>query len=187
MCSSWKVMAAKSAKGRVLADATRVSSRRPAMCWISAANTAAACGAYPEGQCGRSRSFEPDGGHRRPTKQTVDPPGQGQSGDCRRRFPDATFDKALCVHVVYFWPDLIMRSLVEIASALRPGGRLALLFWTKADQAVDALPTDVSASHMWRATPCSPVTRCSCLTTAQRAAISPAAMPASFIVRSSVS
>lgn len=57
-------------------------------------------------------------------------------------FPDATFDKALCVHVVYFWPDL-MRSLGEIARVLKPGGRFALLFRTKANKAVDAFPADV--------------------------------------------
>ncbi|WP_053250259.1 class I SAM-dependent methyltransferase [Ensifer adhaerens] len=57
-------------------------------------------------------------------------------------FPDAAFDKALCVHAVYFWPDL-SRSFGEIARVLKPGGRLALLFRTNANQAVNAFPSDV--------------------------------------------
>lgn len=57
-------------------------------------------------------------------------------------FPDAAFDKALCVHVVYFWRDL-GRSFSEIGRVLKPGGRLALLFRTNASQAVSAFPADV--------------------------------------------
>lgn len=57
-------------------------------------------------------------------------------------FPDAFFDKALCVHVVYFWRDL-GRSASEIARVLKPGGRLALLFRTNESQAVGAFPADV--------------------------------------------
>lgn len=57
-------------------------------------------------------------------------------------FPDGSFDKALCVHVVYFWRDL-GRSFSEIARVLKPGGRLALLFRTNASQALGAFPTDV--------------------------------------------
>lgn len=57
-------------------------------------------------------------------------------------FPDASFEKALCVHVVYFWPDLT-RALREIARVLKPGGRLALLFRTNVSQSVDAFPADV--------------------------------------------
>jgi ubiquinone/menaquinone biosynthesis C-methylase UbiE len=56
--------------------------------------------------------------------------------------PDASFDKALCVHVVYFWRDLA-RPLSEIARVLKPGGRLALLFRTIASQSVEAFPSDV--------------------------------------------
>jgi len=58
-------------------------------------------------------------------------------------FPEGAFDKALCVHVVYFWPDL-NAALAEIARVLKPGGRLALLFRTNADAAaVNAFPADV--------------------------------------------
>jgi ubiquinone/menaquinone biosynthesis C-methylase UbiE len=57
-------------------------------------------------------------------------------------FPDGSFDKALCVHVVYFWRDL-GRSFSEIARVLKPGGRLALLFRTNESQAVSAFPADI--------------------------------------------
>jgi ubiquinone/menaquinone biosynthesis C-methylase UbiE len=58
-------------------------------------------------------------------------------------FPDNSFDKALCVHVVYFWKDLDA-CLCEIIRVLRPCGRLALLFRTKADRlAVSSFPPDI--------------------------------------------
>lgn len=58
-------------------------------------------------------------------------------------FDDGAFDKALCVHVVYFWND-IEAAFGEIARVLKPGGRLALVFRTDADQAaVRAFPADV--------------------------------------------
>lgn len=58
-------------------------------------------------------------------------------------FADAAFDKALCVHVVYFWKDLA-GPFREIARVLRPGGRLALLFRTDADAAaVATFPPEV--------------------------------------------
>jgi len=56
---------------------------------------------------------------------------------------DAAFDKALCVHVIYFWKDLDA-SFREIARVLKPGGRLVLVFRTNADKAaVEAFPADV--------------------------------------------
>ena len=58
-------------------------------------------------------------------------------------FPDATFDKALCVHVVYFWTDLVA-PLREIGRVLKPGGRLVLVLRTNANSAaVQAFPTEV--------------------------------------------
>jgi SAM-dependent methyltransferase len=61
----------------------------------------------------------------------------------RLPFEDESFDKALCVHVIYFWKDL-GAAFHEIARVLRPGGRLALLFRTNADKkAVSAFPAEV--------------------------------------------
>jgi ubiquinone/menaquinone biosynthesis C-methylase UbiE len=58
-------------------------------------------------------------------------------------FPDAMFDKALCVHVLYFWKDVDM-SLREIVRVLKPGGDLALLFRTDADlKAVASFPAEI--------------------------------------------
>ncbi|MCW3847912.1 methyltransferase domain-containing protein [Sphingomonas sp. LB-2] len=58
-------------------------------------------------------------------------------------FPDATFDKAMCIHVVYFWTDL-GAALREIARVLKPGGRLVLVLRTNANAAaVQAFPIDV--------------------------------------------
>ena len=58
-------------------------------------------------------------------------------------FADAAFDKALCVHVLYFWNDL-NQAFAEIARVLKPGGKLALLFRTSADaRAVQAFPAEV--------------------------------------------
>jgi ubiquinone/menaquinone biosynthesis C-methylase UbiE len=57
-------------------------------------------------------------------------------------FPNASFEKAMCVHVVYFWADLA-GALGEIARVLKPGGRLALLFRTNVSQSVESFPADV--------------------------------------------
>jgi ubiquinone/menaquinone biosynthesis C-methylase UbiE len=58
-------------------------------------------------------------------------------------FPADTFDKAMSVHTLYFWNDLSI-AFAEIARVLKPGGRLALLFRTTADQgAVKNFPSDV--------------------------------------------
>jgi ubiquinone/menaquinone biosynthesis C-methylase UbiE len=57
-------------------------------------------------------------------------------------FPDGSFDKALCVHVVYFWRDLD-RAFAEVARVLKPGGRFVVMFQTNASQAVGAFPADV--------------------------------------------
>ncbi|WFU23608.1 methyltransferase domain-containing protein [Bradyrhizobium sp. CB1717] len=58
-------------------------------------------------------------------------------------FHDDAFDKAQCVHVLYFWKDL-GRSLREIARVLKPGGRLGLLFRTNADpKAIASFPPEI--------------------------------------------
>jgi ubiquinone/menaquinone biosynthesis C-methylase UbiE len=58
-------------------------------------------------------------------------------------FPDASFDKVLCVHVIYFWSNL-EAALREIRRVLKPGGRLVMLFRTSADTAsVHSFPADV--------------------------------------------
>ncbi|MBR0844340.1 methyltransferase domain-containing protein [Bradyrhizobium liaoningense] len=57
--------------------------------------------------------------------------------------PDDFFDKAQCVHVLYFWKD-IERSLREIARVLKPGGCLGLLFRTNADlKAITSFPPEI--------------------------------------------
>ena len=58
-------------------------------------------------------------------------------------FPDEVFDKAQCVHVLYFWKDIEM-SLREIARVLKPGGRLVLLFRTDTDlKAIASFPPEI--------------------------------------------
>ena len=73
-------------------------------------------------------------------------------------FPDGVFDKAQCVHVLYFWKD-IETLLREIVRVLKPGGYLGLLFRTNADpKAIASFPpeiyrfpalADVSAALEW--------------------------------------
>jgi len=61
----------------------------------------------------------------------------------RLPFPDASFNKVLCVHVVYFWRDL-GAALREIARVTRPGGRLAIAARTAENHAaVAAFPAEV--------------------------------------------
>ncbi|MCP3373598.1 class I SAM-dependent methyltransferase [Bradyrhizobium cajani] len=58
-------------------------------------------------------------------------------------FADESFDKVLCVHVLYFWKDLDA-SLREVARVLKPGGRSGLLFRTKADPAaIASFPAEI--------------------------------------------
>lgn len=58
-------------------------------------------------------------------------------------FADASFDKAVCVHVVYFWTDL-QSSFREMARVLKPGATLALVFRsTQHAAAVQSFPSEV--------------------------------------------
>lgn len=58
-------------------------------------------------------------------------------------FADATFDGAVCVHVLYFWKDL-QSSFREMARVLKPGVTLALVFRsTQHAAAVQSFPSDV--------------------------------------------
>ena len=58
-------------------------------------------------------------------------------------FPAAEFDKALCVHVIYFWKDLAI-SFREIARVLKPGAKFALVFRSSRHvAAVQSFPPDV--------------------------------------------
>jgi len=58
-------------------------------------------------------------------------------------FAAESFDKVLCVHVLYFWKDIDV-SMRQIARVLKPGGRLGLLFPTKADlAAVASFPPEI--------------------------------------------
>jgi SAM-dependent methyltransferase len=62
---------------------------------------------------------------------------------CDLPFENSAFDKALCVHVVYFWKDLNL-AFREIARVLKPGGRLIVVCRTDADHAaVRAFPAEV--------------------------------------------
>src|SRR5262249_53451193 len=45
-------------------------------------------------------------------------------------FPDNSFDKALCIHTLYFWRDPI-QDLREIRRVLKPAGRFVLGFRAK--------------------------------------------------------
>ncbi|MBZ9996114.1 class I SAM-dependent methyltransferase [Mesorhizobium sp. BH1-1-4] len=56
--------------------------------------------------------------------------------------PDATFDKALSVHTVYFWQSLKAGS-AELARVLRPGGRIVLGFLPKAHMDRMNMPADI--------------------------------------------
>ncbi|HEU4429013.1 MAG TPA: methyltransferase domain-containing protein [Myxococcota bacterium] len=67
----------------------------------------------------------------------------------RLPFADASFDKVLCVHVVYFWRDL-GASLREIARVTKPGGRLAIASRTAENRAaVAAFPAEVYRFPAW--------------------------------------
>jgi SAM-dependent methyltransferase len=57
-------------------------------------------------------------------------------------YPDARFDAALAVHVLYFWKDP-SAELSEIRRVLRPGGRALLGYRPRDEVAVAALPATV--------------------------------------------
>ncbi len=58
-------------------------------------------------------------------------------------FSPSSFDKALCVHVIYFWSDL-QGSLRSLARVMKPGGRAVFVFRSDADtNAVAAFPAEI--------------------------------------------
>jgi len=58
-------------------------------------------------------------------------------------FADASFDKTLAVHTLYFW-DPAERHLREIARVLRPNGKFVLAFRPAEDQVTtEKFPRDV--------------------------------------------
>lgn len=57
-----------------------------------------------------------------------------------------TFDKAVAVHTLYFWPDPV-RELAELRRVLRRGGRLVLGFRPKEDEASRDFPGTVYRFH----------------------------------------
>jgi ubiquinone/menaquinone biosynthesis C-methylase UbiE len=58
--------------------------------------------------------------------------------------PDARFDAAFAVHVLYFWTDALA-DLREIRRVLRPGGRALLGYRPREPQTLAALPATVYA------------------------------------------
>lgn len=64
-------------------------------------------------------------------------------------YQDGTFDKAVAVHTLYFWPDLI-GQLTELRRVLRRGGRLVLGFRPKEDEASRDFPEAVYRFHSRR-------------------------------------
>lgn len=57
-------------------------------------------------------------------------------------FEDNFFDRAMAVHVLYFWRDLA-KPLEELARVLKPEGVLVLLFRSQGDPRVGAFPEEV--------------------------------------------
>ena len=57
-------------------------------------------------------------------------------------YPNARFDAALAVHVLYFWTDALT-ELREIRRVLRPGGRVLLGYRPRDAETLAALPATV--------------------------------------------
>jgi ubiquinone/menaquinone biosynthesis C-methylase UbiE len=57
-------------------------------------------------------------------------------------FPDGSFDKAYCVHVLYFWPEP-REQLREMRRVLKPGGRLVIGFSARSHERAADFPGSV--------------------------------------------
>lgn len=57
-------------------------------------------------------------------------------------FPGAAFDKACCVHVLYFWPEP-RDPLLQVYRVLKPGGRFVLGFRERSDPHTADFPPGV--------------------------------------------
>jgi ubiquinone/menaquinone biosynthesis C-methylase UbiE len=61
-------------------------------------------------------------------------------------YPEASFDKAVTVHTIYFWDDP-RRHLRELRRVLRSGGRLVVGFHAKETAAATSFPESVYRFH----------------------------------------
>jgi ubiquinone/menaquinone biosynthesis C-methylase UbiE len=70
-----------------------------------------------------------------------------REGDSSRLpYLDASFDKVLAVHTLYFWADPLA-DLREVRRVLRPGGAFLLAFKEKSDEAVRTFPPPTYRFH----------------------------------------
>ena len=62
-------------------------------------------------------------------------------GESSLPFDDGCFTAAVCVNVIYFWPD-VPAMLAEVRRVLSPGGRLVLAYAEGAPNRVTRFPAD---------------------------------------------
>jgi ubiquinone/menaquinone biosynthesis C-methylase UbiE len=69
-----------------------------------------------------------------------------EGNSARLPFDDASFDKVLAVHTLYFWSDPL-RDLREIRRVMRSTGTLVLAFRERSDEAVRSFPPPTYRFH----------------------------------------